>query len=296
MNLQHLKYFVTLSKNLHYGKSALQLNTTSPNLSYAISSLEKELGVKLFRKRGREIIHTPSGLIFLEYVEKAIENIELGKRAIDKISEERRTTIKLSVFRIQTIYKLLFEFTNANKKEQFKLAVHQCNSKKTIQYLKNMEMDVGFCSYQIEDPQLTFLPVIIQKLVCFVHPDHPLSHFPNLDLGMVAKFPLIIPRESDGAYEIITELFSKAGFTPFQPFLVDFTSAAAFLASKNLGVGVAFNLPALNVPEIKIIPLICPEPVDFFIYLTYLRDFPLPDAVQKFINYAKKGQLFSSYS
>ena len=115
MNLQHLKYFVTLSKNLHYGKSALQLNTTSPNLSYAISSLEKELGVKLFRKRGREIIHTPSGLIFLEYVEKAIENIELGKRAIDKISEERRTTIKLSVFRMQTIYKLLFEFTNANK-------------------------------------------------------------------------------------------------------------------------------------------------------------------------------------
>ena len=54
MNLYHLRYFVTLAHLEHYTKAADVLAITQPSLSHAISSLEEELGVKLFRKKRTE--------------------------------------------------------------------------------------------------------------------------------------------------------------------------------------------------------------------------------------------------
>ena len=65
MNLYHLRYFVTLAKLEHYTKAAEELCITQPSLSHAISLLEKELGVTLFQKEGRNIVLTKCGKIFL---------------------------------------------------------------------------------------------------------------------------------------------------------------------------------------------------------------------------------------
>ena len=53
MNLTHLRYFVELADTRHYTKAAQQLCITQPSLSHAIAQLEKELGVALFEKNGR---------------------------------------------------------------------------------------------------------------------------------------------------------------------------------------------------------------------------------------------------
>ena len=61
MNLYHLRYFVTLAHLEHYTKAAEILAITQPSLSHAIASLEKELGVKLFEKEGRNVVLTKCG-------------------------------------------------------------------------------------------------------------------------------------------------------------------------------------------------------------------------------------------
>ena len=66
MNLYHLRYFVTLAHLEHYTKAADVLAITQPSLSHAISSLEEELGVKLFEKNGRNVSLTKYGKSFLE--------------------------------------------------------------------------------------------------------------------------------------------------------------------------------------------------------------------------------------
>ena len=60
MNLFHLRYFETLARTEHYSKAAEILSITQPSLSYAISTLESELGIQLFEKRGRNIVLTLS--------------------------------------------------------------------------------------------------------------------------------------------------------------------------------------------------------------------------------------------
>ena len=76
MNLYHLRYFSTLAHIEHYTKAADILAITQPSLSYAISTLEEELGVKLFEKNGRNVTLTKYGKVFLKDVEEVLNRLD----------------------------------------------------------------------------------------------------------------------------------------------------------------------------------------------------------------------------
>lgn len=76
MNLYHLRYFVTLARMEHYTRAADLLAITQPSLSHAISSLESELGVKLFKKNGRNVTLTKYGKSFLTDAEDVLQKLD----------------------------------------------------------------------------------------------------------------------------------------------------------------------------------------------------------------------------
>ena len=55
LNIDHLRYFLVLSQEMHYSRAAQRLNISQSGLSHAIAALEQELGVSLFQKSGRGI-------------------------------------------------------------------------------------------------------------------------------------------------------------------------------------------------------------------------------------------------
>ena len=71
MNLPQLYYFRKLAEVQHYTEAAKALYITQPSLSDSIASLEKELGVSLFQKKGRNIQLTKYGEEFYQYVSES---------------------------------------------------------------------------------------------------------------------------------------------------------------------------------------------------------------------------------
>jgi DNA-binding transcriptional LysR family regulator len=67
MNLNQLQYFKILAQEEHYTRAAQMLSITQPSLSHAIAQLEEELGTRLFEKKGRNIVLTRYGKLFLPY-------------------------------------------------------------------------------------------------------------------------------------------------------------------------------------------------------------------------------------
>ena len=65
MNLYQLRYFTTLAQEEHFTKAALKLHITQPSLTHAIHLLEDELDVVLFEKKGRNVVLTKYGKLFL---------------------------------------------------------------------------------------------------------------------------------------------------------------------------------------------------------------------------------------
>ena len=78
MNLQQLYYFRKLAEVQHYTEAAKALYITQPSLSDSISSLESELSVALFQKKGRGIELTKYGQEFYQYVNQALGIPEHG--------------------------------------------------------------------------------------------------------------------------------------------------------------------------------------------------------------------------
>ena len=76
MNLYQLRYFTTLAQEEHYTKAALKLHITQPSLTHAIHLLEDELDVVLFEKKGRNVVLTKYGKLFLKEIEPILNRLD----------------------------------------------------------------------------------------------------------------------------------------------------------------------------------------------------------------------------
>ena len=96
MNLNQLQYFKVLAQEEHYTRAAQILSITQPSLSHAIAQLEEELGTRLFEKKGRNIVLTRYGKLFLPYVEESLKVLEEGVQRTRELNGSKEGIIHLA--------------------------------------------------------------------------------------------------------------------------------------------------------------------------------------------------------
>ena len=151
MNLSQLQYFKVLAQEEHYTRAAQMLSITQPSLSHAISQLEQELGTRLFEKKGRNVVLTRYGKMFLPYVEESLKVLNEGVQRIQEVNGSRHGIIHLAyIYTMGSEFapKLVRKFLDAYPDYDIEFHFTVGTTGEIIDGLKDDKYDIVFSSYK----------------------------------------------------------------------------------------------------------------------------------------------------
>lgn len=255
MNLQHLKYFDTLAREQHYTRASKLLNITQPSLSNAIANLEEELHVKLFEKKGRNVILTSPGKLFHQYVLDTLKTLDDGVQNMHQISLGNGVInfAFLQVLGIIYVPKLVKQFLEEYNDKQIDFVFHTSGSvsQDIIDGIKNEKYDLGIASYLPNEPTLEFQQIGNQELVAIVPLHHPLAEKDTCTLSELVPYPHIAFSRRSSIRAIIDDVFAKKNLTYSIAYEITVDQVIAGLVSQNLGISVIPDMALLSTLPIK---------------------------------------------
>src|SRR5260370_1524115 len=92
MELRHLRYFVAVGEEQHYGRAAERLHVAQPALSRQIQDLEKEMGFVLFDRLPRGVRLNAAGKLFLNQARRILQDLDEAKLRAHRIAHPKTRT------------------------------------------------------------------------------------------------------------------------------------------------------------------------------------------------------------
>lgn len=289
MKLHQLNYFVALARLEHYTKAAEEIGISQPTLSHAIAGLEEELGVKLFRKQGRNVVLTKYGRFFLGYVEESMNVLELGVSKTKGMAGQTNGVIDLAyIYTLgsEFVPRLVGDFLRSHEELETEFHFTVGNTSELIQGLKDEKYDIAFCSMMENEPEVSFTPVGTQNLVVVIPKQHPLSGRGEVDLEEAALYPQIYFTQGSGLRPVVDRLFEMAKIRPQIAYEIEEDGAMAGLVAQNFGIAVMPDIPLLKNMNVEVLKLRSPR-YQRYIYMALSKENYQTPIVEKFAEYVK---------
>jgi DNA-binding transcriptional LysR family regulator len=259
LELRQFRYFVAVAEELHFSRAAQRLNIGQPPLSLQIQSIERELGVLLFKRDRRNVELTDAGQMFLVEARGALEQ---AQRAIDAAKRFGRGEVGTLRVEFTTSAPLLPDFPKAirsfhDRYPDVHLQLKIQNSHSILEALKLGKVDIGFirpARQTVLPREVTSIQLYKDRLMLVLPADHALAKFegPVPLKELINEDFLLRPIQRDGGfYDQIFELCAQAGFVPRIVQEIQDTATAFGLVAAGLGVTIApKSLQAINLSDI----------------------------------------------
>ena len=296
MNLIHLRYFVELADTRHYTKAAQQLCITQPSLSHAIAQLEKELGVPLFEKNGRNTELTVFGRQFLDYAEKTLSMLDEGAEAVKK-GARGEGLIRLGLIRplgVDFIPGLIADFLKEQPGKDIRFTLGTGKTAELFEGLEDGRYDLIFSSKPEPDSGFKEIEVCHQKLVLIVPKGHPLSGRRSVSLEETLKYPYIAFAAGTGLRAITDGLFEKIGKYPRILYEIEEDEVVAGMAAHGFGIAVVPYMEMLKRLNVDLIEITYPAWERPLSMVWDDRIF-MPPAVREFCRFVSRKESFRQF-
>lgn len=289
MTLNQLAYFQKIARLEHFRLAANELNISQPSLSRSMDALEKELGIPLFEKHGRNITLTKYGSMFLEHVDRILEEVHTAEQKMYHLTQKggHIDIAYVSPLANHYIPHTVRTFLNLSENKHVTFSFSQAHTIDLIRGLKKDMYDVVFGAYVEDQPSIQFTPILRQQMMIITSPKHPLASQPELPFSVLQEYPLIGYDHDSGLGLYTQKLYRRHRIKP--DIVIDCPDeySIAALVAEDFGIALVADVDTIRDAKIAKIP-IAGEELIHTVYMAHMKDKYRIPATNRFIKFIKK--------
>jgi DNA-binding transcriptional LysR family regulator len=251
VELRHLRYFVAVAEELHFGRAAQRLHIVQPALSKQIANLENEIGVQLFHRTKRRVTITAAGQALYDEVRGILQRIERAIETAQMTAAGQIGSLDIGFVgpAMWSVLPGLLE-SHHHRLPDVRFRLSELSSVAQIARLRDGTLDAGFVRLPLHDyDDLEFAVVLREAFVVTLPEVHPAAALPVVELSTLAAEPFIfVPRRVEpGFYDRCIALCHSSGFSP--TIVEEGTGPTAIIGMVAAGLGITLSPTSiLNAP------------------------------------------------
>lgn len=261
MELRHLRYFVAVAEQRHFGRAAERLHMAQPPLSQQIRQLEAELGVTLLTRTTRRVDLTPAGAAYLDHAREILAAVVVAGEVATRIAAGRTGRLTVGCVGSAT-YSLLPALAKALRSElpdvEFGFRGEML-SPDQVAALHEGSLDLALLRRVSDTTGLTVTAVRTDRLLVALPQDHRYATRKRLRVADLAGEEMIVHAGAGRSVmsSLVHEVFADAGVELRVAHEVAETSTLVTFVAAGLGLAVVPEPTAvLHVPGVVHVPLV----------------------------------------
>lgn len=243
MDLRHLRYFLAVAEEGHFGRAAERLHIVQPALSAQIRALEDELGTALFERSTRKVTLTDAGRLLVIEAQRTLEQAAHAKTVV-----QRAVRGETGVVRIGFVGNAVATGRLSDDLTAFRatwpgvvLELHEMAPAAQQDAILTGRLDIGYCPAfgAAFDAKLTVRTVGSWSWDVVMSDRHPLAKRRSVSVAALADEPFIVyaaDGDDEGQLAILRQVL---GSEPRIAHKVSSTLSVLALTAAGLGLALA---------------------------------------------------------
>lgn len=217
MEFRHLRYFLALAEELHFGRAAQRLSISQPPLSLNIQQLEASVGAQLFTRNSRGVQLTAAGQAFVPAARALLTQAGAAMREAREVAQGQAGELQIG-FAGTLLYcglpQVLQDFQVSHPR--LRLMLRELSSSEQLSELVRDRLDVGFVHTPRVPPGFEQVLVASQAMVACLPQGHALARRASIRLQDLQGQALVVVSRtvSPEYHERILAECEQAGWVP----------------------------------------------------------------------------------
>lgn len=261
IELRHLRYFIAVAEELHFGHAAARLNISQPPLSQQIQILEQQVGARLLARTNRSVSLTPAGRQFLADSRQILNQVDEAAARALRLHQGETGELRIGFTSSAPFIKAVSDTLSSFRQRypDVHIQTREINTREQIAPLNEGTLDLGLMRNTPLPETLAWEVILREPLLAMIPRNHPLATRTAVSLHELAQEPFVFfdPHVGTGLYDDILSLMRRYQLTPRIAQEVGEAMTIIGLVAAGLGVSI---LPAsfhrVQLSEMCWIPII----------------------------------------
>ncbi|WP_455925397.1 LysR substrate-binding domain-containing protein [Pseudomonas putida] len=253
MDLRHLRYFLAVAEEGHFGRAAQRLHIVQSALSMQIRALEEELGGALFVRTSRRVELTEAGRLLRAEAQRTVDQAAHAAQVVRRSLRGEMGSVRIGFAGNAVFSGRLMADVRAFRAAYpgAEVLLSEMAPQRQAEAIQKGQLDVGYApshGEQVVDEALRHDRIGQWPLVVAMPEDHPLAQCETLTAGMLSNDALIVYAGHGADEQLLQALRERLGREPQVQRTTSTLSVLALVAS---GMGVALvptSLMQMRIP------------------------------------------------